>query len=196
MTQPIGCNRAGTVFNRAKHELVISQYTRARFARETYDNGNHQKQGKTARDSRVDGVREMKMRTASDCLQDIKAIRSQYGTSIFDDALRTLKKERLENYGREPKKRFPPKMYQRLYDFQGGLCAFGPCRNHLNVPAKKNEIDHIDPNRQDLNHPSNLQLLHPACNRIKASRTLYEQSKLTGQPISDILKTEDADEQH
>jgi len=133
----------------------------------------------------------MKTNTPADCLQDLRALRQQYGTSNFDHALRTLKRERLENYTREVRQKFPPKMYQRLYDLQGGICAWPPCRQHLNVPAKKNHIDHVDPNRTDLNHPSNLQLLHPACNQIKSCRTLYEQSKLTGKPVSEILKPEE-----
>jgi len=131
-------------------------------------------------------VRKVKTNTPSDCLQDLRALRTQYGTSNFDHALRTLKRERLENYKREPRQKFPPKMYQRLFDLQKGVCKF--CGNHLDVPAKRNELDHIDPARQDFNAPSNLQLLHPACNRVKSCRMLYEQSKLTGKPVSEILK--------
>lgn len=134
----------------------------------------------------------MKMRTPSDCLQDLRDLRQKYGTSSFDAALRVMKKERLENYGREKRKRFPPKMYQRLFDMQKGVCRF--CGHHLDVPAKKNEIDHIDPSRQDFNSPSNLELLHVQCNKIKAARTVYQQSKLTGQPFSQILKPEEEEQ--
>jgi CRISPR/Cas system Type II protein with McrA/HNH and RuvC-like nuclease domain len=133
----------------------------------------------------------IRLQTAGDCLREIKALRDQYQRSVWDAAMKQLKRERLENYGRDPRKKFPPRMYQRLFDMQRGVCRF--CNNHLDVPAKKNEIDHIDPSRQDFNTPSNLELLHVACNRVKSSRTLYEQSKLTGKPLTEILKPEESE---
>lgn len=130
-------------------------------------------------------IEMMKMRTPLECLEDLRALRDRYGYSAFDEAVRTLNRERLANPTREERKKFPPKLYQRLYDCQKGICRF--CGTHLDVPAKKNEIDHIDPNRQDLNSSSNLQLLHITCNRVKSCRTVYEQSKHTGKSISEIL---------
>ena len=120
----------------------------------------------------------------AECESALREIRSRAGYSIFDAVVKKLNRERV-NPERQQRKRFPTSVYQRLYDKQGGDCR--ECGDRLFVPARKNEIDHIDPNREDFNHPSNLQLLHPKCNREKSSKSVYEQSKASGRSFEEII---------
>lgn len=88
------------------------------------------------------------------------------------------------NPEREKRIHFPKSMYQKLYDQQGGKCP--RCPEPLLIPARKNEIDHRDPNRQDFNHRDNLALMHPHCNKKKSSKSLLQQSKETGENFTDL----------
>jgi 5-methylcytosine-specific restriction endonuclease McrA len=123
-----------------------------------------------------------------ECIIELRQIRDKYGYGNFDTAVRMLNRERV-NKNRDPReKNFPKSMYQKLFDRQKGRCLY--CNDHLFVPANKgNEIDHIDPNRQDFNHPSNLQLLHgDPCNRSKSSKDIIKQSKESGKLVTEIIQ--------
>ena len=124
------------------------------------------------------------------CFDAIISLRKQYGTVKFDHAMKKLNRMRLEaaGYQREKRVHFPPRMYQMLFDRQSGVCP--RCNKTLNVPAKRNEIDHVNVERQDFNHPSNLQLLHSGCNRSKGANSIHEESKATGKGYVEILGDE------
>jgi 5-methylcytosine-specific restriction endonuclease McrA len=122
--------------------------------------------------------------TLPETISALRDIRTRSGYSRFEIAVKTLNRERV-NPEREKRQRFAPGVYRRLFDKQKGYCP--ECGDHLFVPAKNNEVDHVDPNREDFNHATNLQLLHPDCNRRKSSKSIYEQSKHSGRPFTSII---------
>lgn len=121
-----------------------------------------------------------------DTITILKKIRDDAGYSNFDQAVKTLNRERLQNYKREKRKHFPKSMYQRLYDEQNGICSY--CKFCLDIPARKNVIDHVDPNEQDFNTRKNLHLIHGKCNREKSSKSINQQSKESGKTFENILR--------
>ena len=114
----------------------------------------------------------------------LREVRRLSGYANFDAVVKKLNRERIDPE-RVKRKRFPKSMYQRLYDKQQGRCPL--CPDPLNIPATKNEIDHINPGREDFNHASNLQLTHPQCNRRKSSRSILEQSKRSGKTFTALV---------
>ena len=114
--------------------------------------------------------------TIPEIVVKLKVMRAQEGYGKFDQAMRIVNRERLQNPGREKRKRFPRTMYLKLYAKQEGMCACG-CGQKLLGPPMKNHVDHIDNARQDFNHTSNLRLLLPRCNLQKGAKTLFETSK-------------------
>lgn len=119
----------------------------------------------------------------------LKRIRTEWGYGSFDYAVKQINRERLLNPDRDKRKRPSRGECQRLYDSQKGICP--RCGDHLFVPAndKGNEVDHIDPNRQDFNHRSNKVLVHGLkCNRSKGAQSIQEQSKRMGKSFTDILQ--------
>jgi len=119
------------------------------------------------------------------CLEALKKMRSVYGTSEFDRAVKTLMRERLENPGREKRKRISPRLREKLYVRQAGKCAI--CGDHF--PPTELEGDHINPNRQDFNAPSNWQLLCKSCNTRKNAKSVMEQTVAYGKTALEILGT-------
>lgn len=117
-------------------------------------------------------------------LLKLRELRSQVGYSQFDRAVRSLMKERLTNLERQHRKHFSPSTYQKLFDRQKGVCSY--CDEPLLIPARKNEIDHFDPNAEEFNSPRNLQLLHSQCNRKKAAQSPSEQSKQQGKTVLEM----------
>lgn len=124
------------------------------------------------------------------CFDELVALRAKYGTSPFDHAIKKLNRQRLDaGQQREKRQHFSPRMYQLLFDKQKGICL--RCDKVLDVPAKRNEIDHINPNRVgDFNSFANLQLLHSSCNRSKGANSIHEESKATGKGYVEILGDE------
>jgi 5-methylcytosine-specific restriction endonuclease McrA len=49
------------------------------------------------------------------------------------------------------------------------------------------EADHINPNAEDFNNESNLQVLHSTCNQSKNAMSIAEQSKATGKGYVELL---------
>lgn len=121
-----------------------------------------------------------------DCKTEFYEWLKKHGYGNCDLVIREWRRQRV-NPERDKRQRFPKSEYQRLFDSQKGFCACG-CSEHLLVPAIKNEIDHIDPNRQDFNHRSNLQLLLPEHNRNKSSKSVLQQSKESGRTMQEIIK--------
>ena len=123
------------------------------------------------------------------CRAELKALREEYGYGTFDAAIRELGRERLQTDNRQPRRRFKPREYKRLYHIQRGICPL--CNLGMIMPATFPgglEIDHINPNREDFNDPSNLQLTHEKCNRQKAAKSIQAQSKSSGKPFTHILR--------
>ncbi len=127
--------------------------------------------------------------TTTELLKELDTIlaREGYGTYFAAVKIQTKRRLQIDKGSRPARIKFPPAMYQRLFDRQKGICP--ECQTLLDIPAKKGEIDHVDPNRQDFNHPSNLALLHRSCNREKSAMTIQEQSKAGHGTFEKILRT-------
>jgi hypothetical protein len=109
------------------------------------------------------------------------------GASYVRDGIRRYNRQKLHVEGREKRQRFSKGMYQRLFDQQKGVCP--ACEEPLFIPARRNQIDHINPEVvQGFNRPGNLQLLHPLCNQQKAAKTLLEQSKHSGKTMRELTE--------
>ncbi len=125
----------------------------------------------------------------SDLLSELRALRTKHGYGEFDFAVKKLMRERLQVEGRAKRIKFPKSYYQKLFDFQMGLCPH--CGKVLTIPATKNEIDHKNPNEgEHFNDRFNLQLLHKSCNREKSSKSILQQSKETGRMSVELLGDE------
>jgi hypothetical protein len=125
------------------------------------------------------------------CHADLKAIQEEPGYSIFKDQATAIVRERLQvdRASREPRERFKPQLYKRLYHRQRGICPL--CGLGMILPLTFPgglEIDHINPNAEDFNGISNLQVTHEICNRKKGAKSIQEQSKASGKPFTEILR--------
>ena len=126
------------------------------------------------------------MGSLKECQQEFDEWVKKHGVGNCDTVIRAHNRKRVSSE-RDEREKFPPRMYQMLFNRQKGMCSW--CEKLLNIPATRgNEIDHIDPNRKDFNHPTNLQLLHGLpCNREKSSKDLLQQSKETGKTIQELI---------
>lgn len=128
------------------------------------------------------------MSRLSDTIARLRAIDAEVGRGDFDAAMRVINRERLQSKRTQQRERFKWSEYERLYEVQGGICPW--CEQPIILLKRQKrlvEIDHINPNLQDFNAKSNLQLLHHDCNRTKAAMTMEEQSKRLGKPVTTIL---------
>ena len=126
------------------------------------------------------------MASLKDCIRDLREIRMKHGYSNFDIAVRLLNRERV-NPDRDIRDKTSLSEKQKMFNTQKGICPV--CNKLLFIPAtdRRNEIDHIDPNRTDFNHRTNKQLVHgDPCNRKKSSKDLIQQSKESGKTIQEI----------
>lgn len=117
----------------------------------------------------------------------LQAIREEVGTSIYDAAVKAINRMRLDSNvsDRQPRKSFSWAVYQRHYKKQRGICPW--CGNTMPLIKGAIEMDHINPNAEDFNADSNLQVLHKACNRQKSSMSIAEQAKHQGTTYREIL---------
>ena len=132
------------------------------------------------------------MKTDQQALIEMKAIRTEIGYSRWRYLAKQMERERLQIEGRPERIKFPPSMYQKLFDDQKGICP--ECQSLLDFPAKRNEIDHKNPNEPRFNERFNLQLLHKSCNREKSAMTIQEQSKAGKGTFTKILRVADEQE--
>jgi 5-methylcytosine-specific restriction endonuclease McrA len=123
-----------------------------------------------------------------ECLADLKALRTKYGTSIYDDAVKKINRERLQDGAERKRRAYPRRVRVDLYLKQNALCPI--CDERMDANLRLLHVDHIDPDRQDWNHSSNLQLVHASCNLHKSSKSLQQQSKESGRTVADILEVE------
>lgn len=123
----------------------------------------------------------------SPCIDRLRLLRKEYGTSAFDHAIRTLMRERV-NPDRDKRKAVPWSLLKRKYNEQRGRCSI--CGLDMVLVRGQVEPDHVDPNRQDFNSPENIRAAHSKCNRSKGSLSIPEQTKRYGKTMVDILGDE------
>ncbi len=130
------------------------------------------------------------MMTLKETVGALRALRTECGRGNFDEAVRMLNRERLQNYQRDARISFSKAKYQRLFDEQRGICPV--CNGQLEFPAIRNEVDHKDPNRTDFNAHSNLQLVHgrrsrQQCNQRKGASSMLTQAKRQGKTFANLV---------
>jgi 5-methylcytosine-specific restriction endonuclease McrA len=116
------------------------------------------------------------------------AWRAEFGTSVCDSIVKGENRRRLEGSGREKRKRVSHAKMVKMFFQQHGKCAL--CGDQLPTDFKGVEVDHVDPNREDFNAPGNLQLACSGCNREKGAKSIMEQAKFYGRPVTSILHSE------
>ena len=129
------------------------------------------------------------------CLESLEMVKLAYGRSEYFYTKDKVDRAKLEEAGViRKRKHYTPAFKQRLYDLQGGACPW--CPKPLLIPARKNEVDHINPNLADdeRENRKNLCLAHPVCNQSKNAKTLYQVAKETGMTITEILSKGDHSE--
>lgn len=125
-----------------------------------------------------------------DTIAELKAIRERVGYSEYDQAVKIISRERLQNDTRDKRQtNFKWSDYTRHYKKQRGICSW--CKQPMALIKGQLAMDHVNPNRQDFNADDNLQVLHPKCNGEKNSMSIAEQSKLKGTTYREILNGED-----
>jgi 5-methylcytosine-specific restriction endonuclease McrA len=125
----------------------------------------------------------------------LKAIREEVGTSIYDAAVKAINRMRLDSdvKDRQPRKTFSWAVYQRHYKKQRGICPW--CSQTMPLIKGQIEMDHINPNAEDFNADTNLQVLHKDCNREKSSMSISEQAKHLGTTFHELLHRHVEDEE-
>lgn len=121
-------------------------------------------------------------------VEEIRALRDRVGWGDFDEAMRTLNRERLDAPRKDKRVKFPWSEYVRLYKRQKGICNW--CTLVMPLIKGQVEIDHVNPNAPEgrFNEKSNLQLLHALpCNREKSAMSVTDQAKRLGVPVTTIL---------
>lgn len=121
--------------------------------------------------------------------ETLTQLREEVGTSIFDNAIKTFMRQRLDNGAqREKRKAIPWRVIKRHYDRQRGICRW--CNEVMPLIRSEIEADHINPNEKDFNVDSNIQVLHKKCNREKSAMSVQEQAKRLGTTFRQILREE------
>lgn len=124
----------------------------------------------------------------TDLRQKLIALRDEAGYSEFWREVKSLSRERLQNNDREKRKPIPWGIIKRHYEKQKGVCSW--CGKDMKLIRNEIEGDHKNPNEQDFNKDSNIQVLHKSCNRQKSSMSIAEQSKHKGTTYREILENE------
>lgn len=127
------------------------------------------------------------MATVDEDMQLLLDIRAKIGTARYDSAVRKINRMRLDAPVAQRQKRikFKWSMYSRLYKKQKGICPI--CGDAMPLIQGMIEIDHKNPNEEDFNNDSNLQVTHKDCNRSKGADSVSQQSKSSGRTYKHIL---------
>lgn len=123
-----------------------------------------------------------------ECKSEFDVWIKKHGVGNCDAVIRAHNRQRV-NPNRDEREKATPAEKQKMFNTQKGICPV--CNRLLFIPAsdRRNEVDHIDPNREDFNHRTNKQLVHgDPCNRHKSSKDLIQQSKETGKMIQEIIE--------
>lgn len=108
-------------------------------------------------------------------IAQMEDLQREFGVAQVRQAWNALARKKVHNPHREKRKRFSWALYRKLYHVQKGICP--RCLQVMPLLKGRIEIDHRDPNRQDFNGASNLQLMHTRCNRSKGSTSIPKQAR-------------------
>jgi hypothetical protein len=125
--------------------------------------------------------------TDQDRTAALRSLRTEWGYSAFDRAIRTLNRERLDSkgQGREKREKFTWGELKRMAQKQRWICP--RCTLEMAPIKGQLEVDHYDPNNPDFNDANNLRVLHKKCNREKGANTPMQEAKATGKTVIDQL---------
>lgn len=119
------------------------------------------------------------------CLAELKMMRTRYGTSNFDHAIKLLMRERLDAPGRPQRIRVSLNARWKMYRRQKGICPL--CNQEMPPDEKLWDVDHIEPTSENFNGKDNLWLCHSSCNRSKGARSLNDLAKSSGTTVEQYL---------
>lgn len=123
------------------------------------------------------------MSSLSNCISDLESLREKYGTSIYDSAVKTINRRRLESA--HPKRiRVTKIQREHMWFAQKGFCSI--CGRFM-PPDWPMQVDHTNINAEDYNSKRNLKLAHARCNQSKGARTLSEQAKFSRRTVKQQL---------
>jgi 5-methylcytosine-specific restriction endonuclease McrA len=127
------------------------------------------------------------MSTVKELVEELRAIRTREGYAKYDEAQRTLNRERLDAPRKDKRVKFSWSVYKQLYEKQKGVCLW--CTLVMPMIKGQIEVDHINPSAPagQFNDRRNLQVLHAKCNREKSAMSLSDQAKRLGLPVTAIL---------
>lgn len=127
-----------------------------------------------------------------ECKTVLRSVCEHFTRSVYDDALRSLQRSRLEV---DPKLRkrankYAPAEYKRLYYKQRGLCCI--CEEPMAAPkfwpGALLDMHHKDPNEvENFDAEWNRGVAHKKCNEEMGAKSLLEQSKEKGATILHII---------
>ena len=121
------------------------------------------------------------------CMVELIALRSKYGYSTFDRAVKAINRRRLEVDNRPKRVHLSPAKRQSLYFAHGGLCH--ACGEWID-PKSDWQVDHFDPNLSgaEFNAPKNLRPIHPRCNQSKGAKSIAEMAEENHQTVAQYLE--------
>jgi len=123
----------------------------------------------------------------SEVLIALRELRTQAGYSKFDRAVKTLNRERV-NPERDKREGVSWKETRAMAKRQRWIC--GICKDPEKRMADDRMFtvcDHIDPNADDFNAPSNKQAAHKSCNASKGSNDFTKEARRMGVTITEYL---------
>jgi len=138
-------------------------------------------------------ISELRNKWGFSCAEILDGVEVVCGRSAFQPAIDRKYNRRVDDIEHRPeRKKHSKSYYQHLYDHQHGDCIrfSKKCTGRLLTPAKKNHIDHIDPNAppEIWDTRPNHQLMCSACNSEKSAMSITDQAKHTGHTIAEIIQ--------
>jgi len=132
-------------------------------------------------------ISELRNKWGFTCRQVLEGVLTIYGRSLFYPPAREMAYEKVNGIRtREKRKHYSPAHKQKLFDRQKGICPW--CNQPLDIPASRNEVDHIRPDAEPFDAITNQQLCHGQCNREKSAMSITDQAKHTGHTIAEIIQ--------
>ena len=119
------------------------------------------------------------------CTEELTALRTKYGYSQFDHAVKSLMRQRLDAPGRPKRIHVSLNARWKMYRRQKGICYL--CNKEMLPDEKLWDVDHIVSDAEDFNGKSNLGLSHLSCNRAKGAKSLVDLAKETGTTVEEYL---------
>jgi hypothetical protein len=109
------------------------------------------------------------------------------GKSEFWHLIKKLRARKLDVADRSKQKAYKWSEYTLLYHHQRGIC--GICGHDMPLIRRKIEMDHKNVNLtgDEYEARSNRQVVHMKCNREKAAKSIPEQAKFYGRPMTELV---------